>query len=76
MSDDLYKVVGSRAINGVEPGGTTTLDPDQVNIPALIAAGHVEPVVKTSRSKPTTIKSKGVTEDDGLQHDGRDGSGK
>lgn len=76
MSEDLYKVVGSRAINGVEPGGTTTLDPDQVNIPALIAAGHVELVAKPSRSKPKTTKGEGVTEDDGLQHDGRDGSGK
>lgn len=71
---NLYRVIGSQAINEVEPGGTTTLDPDQVNVPALIAAGHVEPVAVPSRKK--TIKSEGVTEDDSLQHDGRDGAGK
>lgn len=39
-----YRVVGSSRVAGVDPGGTVELDPDRVNIPALIAGGHVEPV--------------------------------
>lgn len=70
---DLYRVVGPRMINGARQGETTTLDPDRVNIPALVTAGHVEPVEdKPSRKK--TIKSEGVT-GVSIQPDGRDGSG-
>lgn len=43
-----YKVVGPLPIAGkdgdVEPGGVVELDEQAVNIPALIAAGHVKPV--------------------------------
>lgn len=67
---DTYKVIGNQRINDVEPGGIVVLDPDRVNVPALIAAGHVEPVAKYSQKK--TIKGRGVTEDDGVQHDGSD----
>lgn len=40
-SKELYEVVGSRTVAGVDPGGTVELDPAEVNIGALIAAGHI-----------------------------------
>lgn len=39
-----FRVVGPCEVAGVAPGGEVDLDPTQVNIPALEAAGHVEPV--------------------------------
>ncbi len=36
------KVVGSQEVGGVAPGGTVDLDPAEVNIPALVEAGHIE----------------------------------
>lgn len=39
-----YKVIGPRRIAGVALGGEVELDPDLVNIPALLVGGHVEPV--------------------------------
>lgn len=46
-----YKVIGPRAVAGVEPGGTVELDEARVNVPALLSAGHVEPM-GNSRGKP------------------------
>lgn len=70
---ETYKVVGPVKVDDVEPGGTVTLDPDRVNVPALIAAGHIEPVrpPKESATPAKAKKSQGV-QDDGVQHDGRD----
>jgi hypothetical protein len=36
------KVVGTCEVAGTRPGGTVDLDPDEVNIPALVEAGHIE----------------------------------
>lgn len=36
------KVVGQHEVGGVAPGGTVDLDPAEVNIAALVEAGHVE----------------------------------
>lgn len=38
-----YRVIGSSRVGGVEPGGLVDLDPDVVNIEALVAGGHIEP---------------------------------
>lgn len=38
-----YKVVGSRVVAGVAPGGVVELEGELV--PHLVAVGHVEPVV-------------------------------
>lgn len=70
MSDQ-YRVVGSRPICGVLPGEIVRLDPESVNIPALIAAGHV----KLEPEKKPAKKDKGGS-DDGVQSDGRDDPGK
>lgn len=35
-------VVGSCRVAGVEPGGTVELDPELVNVPALVEGGHIE----------------------------------
>lgn len=77
MSDHVrYRVVGERAINGVAPGGTVTLDPERVNIPALVSAGLVELVEDKPKTGKTRkmAKSEGGSEDVSLQLDGRDGS--
>jgi len=52
-----YRVVGSSRVAGVDPGGTVDLDPDRVNIPALIAGGHVEPVKAPAREKPARAQT-------------------
>jgi len=74
--DDHYRVTSDRLISGVGRGEVVRLDPDHVNIPALIAAGHVEPyeppVPKTGKPRKTA-KSEGGSEDVGVQSDGRDG---
>ncbi|MFI7042585.1 hypothetical protein ACIBI0_38410 [Microbispora rosea] len=48
---DTYRVVGSSRVAGVDPGGTVDLDPERVNIPALVAGGHVEPVKAPAKAK-------------------------
>jgi hypothetical protein len=50
-----YKVVGPMRINEAEPGEIVTLDPDKVNISALLEAGAIEPV--QSKSTGTATKS-------------------
>jgi hypothetical protein len=37
-----YRVTGPRRVSGVSRGSVVTLDDKQVNVPALIEAGHVE----------------------------------
>jgi hypothetical protein len=49
-----YKVTGPMRINDAEPGETVYLDPDKVNIGALLEAGAIEPV----QSKSTTTATK------------------
>jgi hypothetical protein len=39
-----YKVIGPLEVAGKATGEIVELDPEEVNIPALIAGGHVEPV--------------------------------
>ncbi len=48
---DTYNVIGEYAVGGVAPGGTVELDPDAVNIPALIEGGHVEPAKPAKSAK-------------------------
>ncbi len=75
MSDQ-YRVIGDRPVCGVGNGEIVRLDGETVNIPALIAAGHVELVEskKPAGSKSTAKKSEGGSGDDGVQSDGRDDS--
>lgn len=57
-----FKVVGGCEVAGVQPGGTVTADElgkAGANIPALVAAGHLEetrsqPASSTSRSASAT----------------------
>lgn len=46
MATEKHVVIGSRRIAGVAKGGTVDLDPAEYNIPALVAAGHIQPVSK------------------------------
>lgn len=48
-----YKVIGICTIAGKKRGEVVELDPEQVNISALIAAGHVEAIEKPAE-KPST----------------------
>lgn len=48
-----FKVIGVCEVGGVEPGGVVELDPEKVNIPALIAGGHVEPVAERKATRTT-----------------------
>ncbi|SET43435.1 hypothetical protein [Nonomuraea wenchangensis] len=48
MTKRAYRVSGPRPVAGVGTGGTVHLDPEAVNIPALIEAGHIEIVRKPS----------------------------
>lgn len=36
------RVIGSHEVAGVAAGGTVDLDPAEVNVPALVEAGHIE----------------------------------
>lgn len=76
--DHHYRVIGDRLISGVPRGEVVRLDPDQVNIPALIEAGHVEPYVppvpKSGKSRKSA-NSEGGSEDGSVQHDRRDDLG-
>lgn len=50
------KVIGAHEIGGVAPGGTVELDPAEVNIPALVEAGHIE-LSKTATERLNTSAS-------------------
>jgi hypothetical protein len=36
-----YTVTGPFPVSGVEPGRTVDLDPDKVNVDALLESGHI-----------------------------------
>jgi hypothetical protein len=55
-----YTVVGPIRIGNAEPGETVRLDPDEVNIPALLEAGAIEPV----KSKSTTSTTRAGSDSD------------
>ncbi len=44
------RVIGAHEVGGVAPGGTVDLAPAQVNIPALVEAGHIE-ISKTAAER-------------------------
>ncbi len=51
MADTVkVKVVGSCQVGSIQPGGTGELDPNEVNVPALVAGGHVEVVTSKAKS--------------------------
>jgi hypothetical protein len=49
---ETYRVIGTHPVSGTDPGGTVELDPERVNIPALIESGAVE-VLKAKPAKAT-----------------------
>jgi hypothetical protein len=55
---ETYRVTGPFRVAGTDPGGTVELDPERVNIPALIESGAVEPV-KVKAAKPVADKPAG-----------------
>lgn len=45
-----FRVIGPRTVAGVEPGGVGEFaEDDPVNVEALIAGGHIEPVKGESK---------------------------
>ena len=46
-----YKIVGPCSVAGHKPGSTVELGPEDANIPALIAAGHIERAQPSRRTK-------------------------
>lgn len=63
---ETYTVIGAQRVGGVEPGGTIELDPDRVNIEALVRGGHVErvrPAPKPAAKKAEPKSRKGDDED-------------
>lgn len=46
-----YVVIGPRTVDGVEQGGTLTLEDDDERTRALVRAGHVERKTKTEPKK-------------------------
>ncbi|WP_157562670.1 hypothetical protein [Micromonospora chokoriensis] len=42
-----FEVIGPCRVAGAEKGETVQLDPAEVNIDALIEAGHIRPVKRT-----------------------------
>ncbi|WP_062441268.1 hypothetical protein [Herbidospora daliensis] len=50
-----FHVVGPHAVDGVPPGRTVTLDPDVVDVDALVEAGHIAvkaPAAPQSETEP------------------------
>lgn len=43
------RVVGPRTVAGVAPGGVVELDPGQVNVSALVEAGHIKLLAAKAR---------------------------
>lgn len=48
------KVIGPCAIEGVATGGTVELDPERVNIDALVEGGHIEITKGSARTAEKT----------------------
>lgn len=46
-----YRVIGTRAVGGVDPGGIVDLDPAVVNIPALLGR-HIAEMPAPKAAKP------------------------
>lgn len=51
-----YKVIGDLEIAGAAKGETVELDPEEINVDALVASGHVEEI-KSSGGTTTPAKS-------------------
>lgn len=51
-----YKVVGDLEIAGATKGETVDLDPEHVNVTALLVAGHIEEIKSGSSTKKTVEK--------------------
>jgi hypothetical protein len=68
MATHKAKVIGPFPVNGANPGETTTLDDEVLNVAALVESGHVELVVSESQtSKPDLQKQAAAL---GLDTDG------
>jgi hypothetical protein len=52
-----YMVVGLATIGDAAPGETVRLDPDEVNISALLEAGAIEPVKSKTTASTTRAGS-------------------
>lgn len=52
-----YKVVGAHVVSGAKPGSVVDLDPERVNIDALLKARHIEPLPVPA--PPKAAKPKG-----------------
>lgn len=46
-----YRVVGPFEVDGKSKGEVVDLDPEVINIPALIEGGHIEPLTKRPEKK-------------------------
>lgn len=55
MAEQKYRVVGKRAVAGVQPGGTLIPSAD-VNVRALVKAGHLEAVTEPKPAKKAETK--------------------
>ena len=44
------RVIGTCEVAGTSPGGTVDLDPAEVNVAALVEAGHIEVPKSAGRS--------------------------
>ncbi len=49
MAAHRYEVIGPFEIAGAANGETVTLDDDELNIPALVEAGHIRPLSKAAK---------------------------
>lgn len=50
MANHRYEVIGPFDIAGAKPGETVMIDDDELNVPALIEAGHVKPLSKAAKN--------------------------
>lgn len=55
-----FKVIGSMTIADAKPGETVDLDPDLVNVDALLTSGHIEEIKPASTR--SAAKAKGGDE--------------
>lgn len=49
MANHRYEVIGPFEIAGAAPGETVNIDDDELNVPALIEAGHIKPLSKAAK---------------------------
>ena len=50
------EVIGPNRIGGARKGETVDLDPDVVNVPALVAAGHVRVLADEPKPDPAKVR--------------------